>query len=173
MKTSDSERGRGFESHRWRQIKIKQGVVGMTFANRGLMVGDLLLSDIGEIYIYLGFYEGLPRSMYMMPSFGHMYLFCTSWGSLKCGYCVDPVVHNSVLDVEAHGGMLSPQASAILFQDNITRLRAGIDGNARYSKSYGKFKCRVGHVDIQPDSLQYVFGCRRIGDKKPRGYRGS
>ena len=37
--------------------------------------GDVLVTEIGEVYVYLGYYTGAPSSLYNVPSEGHLYLF--------------------------------------------------------------------------------------------------
>lgn len=145
----------------------------MAFQNKDLRVGDLLVTESGELYIYLGFYVGRPWSMYRRPEYGYLYLFCSNWSFLKTAAYYG-VVADSVRAVEANGGTLPPNVVNAILNRNIGRLKDGIDGNAKYTKSYVQFSRRVGHVDIfdKDVCLQYAFKLRRLGDKKPRDFKG-
>lgn len=146
----------------------------MAFQNKELRVGDLIESDIGEVYLYLGYFEGVPYSYYTVPDCGHMYIFCETMHSLEFGISYDASMHDAIRALNASGIILSPQLSAVIAQRNWSRLQSSFDGNGRYTKAYAKFKRLVGHVDIpnKEQSLSWVYGCRRLGDKKPKGYKG-
>lgn len=146
----------------------------MAFSNKDLRVGDFLVSDLDELYIYLGFYVGHPWSLYRRPDYGYLYVFCDSWSYIKTGLPYAGEVTNSARAVDENGAMLSQTAAYTILSRNIGRIKNEIDGNARYSKSYSKFSRLVGHIEI-PDratSLMYAFGLSRVGDKKPRGFKG-
>lgn len=146
----------------------------MAYANKDLQVGDLLETEIGEVYAYLGFFEGTPYSIYSVPSYGHMYLFCDSMHCLRYALGYDKSIANAVEQLERIWVVFPPQACELILRRNLSRLRSGFDGNARYTKSYVRFKRLVGHIDIPERAklFQYVYNCRRLGDKKPKGYKG-
>lgn len=146
----------------------------MALSVKNLTPGDLLISNINEVYCYLGFYVGEPRSMYDVPDFGHMYLFCDSLSFLISRFSAySALVKDQVQGYANSGGMISQQASAEIIQYNWCRLRRSFDGNARYTKSPAKFECMLGRCDIldRETSLAYVYDCKRLGDRKPRGFK--
>ena len=146
----------------------------MAFSNKELRVGDLLETEIGEVYLYLGYFEGRPYSYYSVPDYGHMYIFCDNMHCLRYGLGYDKSVSEAVEALEQTGTIFPAHVSAAIAQRNWCRLRDMIDGNGRYTKSYIKFKRLVGHVDIpgKEKTLKFVYNCRRLGDKKPRGFKG-
>lgn len=107
--------------------------------------GDVLVTEIGEVYVYLGYYTGAPSSLYNVPSEGHLYLFIgnTQTASIDLLY---------------------------ILKEISARDMAGFDGNACYTKSKKRFTCRIGHVDLSEYMcrLKIMFGIVRVGDNKPR-----
>lgn len=110
-----------------------------------LAVGDVYKTAFGEKYVYLGYYEGSPHSYYNRPDEGYLYMFYSPL------HGVDPEFAGVACDV-------------------LDRSAFGIDGNACYCKAPKKFEQKLGHADLSAvlPRLEYVFGLRRLGDKKPR-----
>lgn len=145
----------------------------VAFQNKDLQVGDLLESGIGEVWMYLGFYEGTPWSMYSVPDFGHMYMFCDSLFGLSSSIISGQDISREAVVVAKSEKTFSEAVSRLIAGKNFPRLRSSYDGNGRYTKSYMRAKRRVGHYEIpnRESVLGYVWGCKRLGDKKPRGYK--
>lgn len=125
----------------------------MSFRLSGLQPGDILLSKINELYVYIGFYEGKPsHSYYEHPDSGYLYIFIDRLFSREV-YTPNKISEAKVLE------------------DIPYKLR-GFDGFARYTKNPVTFEQRVGHVDISTLSheIRYAYGMRRLGDLKPKGY---
>lgn len=121
----------------------------MSIRLRGLEPGDILISKINEAYLYLGKYEGRPRSMYQVPDKGYLYLFL---GHLY-GMCdkVTPIL-NSPRELEKHIRQI---------------MSLSFDGFCRYTKNPVTFENKIGHFDLDNIalSIRYIHGMSRIGDK--------
>ena len=107
--------------------------------------GDVMRTEIGELYAYLGYYEGVPRSIYARPDAGHLYMFLDSAGK--------PVPDD-----------------AIVLDDIVARKNINdVDGNASYTKRPKKFQTLEKHVDLAPimTKIQCVYGLTRVGDRRP------
>lgn len=115
-------------------------------ANSRLTPGDTFISGTGEAYTYIGFYEGTPNSMYVVPQSGYLYMF------------IDNINFRKVITED------------MVINNIIKRTRFGFDGNARYTKRHKQFVEKILHVDITHINLGWVYGIRRLGDIKPKGY---
>ena len=102
-------------------------------------------TEIGELYTYLGYYEGVPRSIYARPDAGHLCMFLDSAGK--------PVPDDAVV------------LDDILARKSIN----DVDGNASYTKRPKKFKTLEKHVDLEPimTQIQCVYGLARVGEQRP------
>lgn len=87
-----------------------------------LEIGDILKTKIGEVYVYLGYFKGSPRSFYKVPDEGYLYVFCG---------CAKEI--SSVVEVERN----------IYFRE-----RSGFDGNFSYTKNPKRFAEKIGHLNI-------------------------
>ncbi len=98
-----------------------------------IQIGDIFKTKIGEVYAYLGRYEGKPWSMYNVPDNGYLYVFCTTgeWENLQ------RLEHN--IDVRAY---------------------CGFDGSFCYTKNPKRFVEKLGHLDIKPRNR--ILGLSRV-----------
>lgn len=104
--------------------------------------GDVVETAIGELYVYLGYYEGRPMSIYDQPDEGYLYVFV---GSARWDKIVFADLHREVY----------------------SRIRHDIDGSACYVKSPKPYEKRTGYVRLDPEKIKHAFGLSRIGDRKP------
>ena len=123
----------------------------MSFSNKELKPGDILITESNEIYCYLGYYTGRPASMYTMPQEGYLYLFLDSITSYHS--------EEKVRDIISEKNVL---------HNLDDRLRFRIDGHAAYTKSYKKFHGRLGHVGLDVDNIRWAYGLKRLGDKRSK-----
>lgn len=121
---------------------------------RTLAVGDLMRTDIGELYVYAGYYEGKPRSMYARPDEGYLYVFFA------------PAYHPAPEGEDA----FSCTPDDVVEQTRLRLRDRHVDGNACYTRRPKRFAERVASVDLTPvaDGLARAFELRRVGDAKPR-----
>lgn len=104
--------------------------------------GDVVETATGELYVYLGYYEGRPMSIYARPDEGYLYVFV---GSARWDKITFSDLHREVY----------------------SRIRHDIDGSACYTKSPKPYEKRAGYVRLDPDKVENAFGLARLGDRKP------
>lgn len=112
-------------------------------------------TDFGELYVYAGYYEGSPRSIYERPDEGYLYIFFSP---------------SSVPATPGRGNALGFEPDDVVEQ-TVDRLRDGhVDGNACYTRTPKRFRERVAFVDLSPAAarLAHAFGLRRVGDRRPK-----
>ena len=137
----------------------------MSFPNKDLRVGDVLVTDKKEVYVYLGFYDGCPMSFYTDIECGHLYVFFNRmdfyYSSLQGRY-IDMRFEN-----------LEELQRKI--KENIkTRIKySHLDGNGSYTSQYKRFEGRLCHVDLSDmeDIVKSAWGLTWAGEKKPRGFK--
>lgn len=126
----------------------------MAMSNKDLLPGDVLLKvsgngTYGEVYLYLGYYDGLPYSMYAVPHSGHLYMY------------IEPVFMDE--GQETDEDITRAAQPDNVYRHVFARARSGLDGNGSYVKGYKKFDRRIGHVDIEPiyPTIRHIWGLTR------------
>lgn len=112
---------------------------------RDLVPGNVYKTKPGEVYVYLGYYGGHPRSSYSRPYEGYLYMF--------------------------HVSGRPPLNPDDIRQDIVARIDLGsIDGHACYTVHPKPFADYVGHVDLSSikQEIQAPYGLRRLGDGRPQ-----
>lgn len=117
-----------------------------------LRVGDCLRTKTNEVYIYIGYYKGVPKCSISstLPDRGYLYVFYSSYGTLLFG----------------NRSMLQPEK---VIKNIIGRKNGVIEGNGTYLKFPKNFEEVIYHTDLTPilNEIQNYWGLKRLGDKKP------
>lgn len=116
----------------------------MKHSNREMRPGDLLVTTSGEMYIYIGYYKGIPKTFYRTTEKGYLYIFIQS---------------RVYADI--------PSESRVI-QMLILRLAGEFYNNARYTKQPKQFSEYIKHYDlgIIQDKINNAYGLTRLGDRK-------
>lgn len=124
---------------------------------RTLKPGNVYVSKTGELYTYLGYYDGQPWSFYPTPDQGYLYMFYNNITFFAKSLTSKPDPKELQLD------------STDITQNILGRLNSSFDGNTRYTKRPIAFEACAGHIDLTPvlDKVQRTYGLIRLGDRKP------
>lgn len=91
-------------------------------ARSKLEIGDIFRTKIGEIYVYIGYFKGTPRSFYKVSDEGYLYMFCSRKNEYQSRAAIEANIQGRAL--------------------------CGFDGNFCYTKQPKRFIEKIGHIDI-------------------------